>query len=70
MEVAEGGKLNSNKHKGTSYLAFVEIFFSTMTPTLQVKSFKEVVTHSLGRGAPSFAMINKLNSLVNPLFLE
>ena len=70
MEVDEGWKLKYNKHKETSCLASMEIFFSTMTPTIQVKSFKEFVTHSLERGGPSFAIINKFNSLVNPLFLE
>ena len=60
----------NNKNKGTTYPMSVAIFSSTVNPVLQVKSFKEVVTHSPERGEPSFTMINKFNSFVNPLFVK
>ena len=61
---------SNNKNKGATYPTSVEIFSSTVSQVLQVKSFKEVVTHSPESGEPSFTMINNFNSFVNPLFLK
>ena len=60
----------NNKNKGTAYPTSVAIFSSTVNPVLQVKSFKEVVTHSPERGEPSFTIINEFNSFANPLFVK
>jgi hypothetical protein len=50
MEVDEGSQVKSNKSKGALSPTTLDKLDSTVSPSPQVKSFKDVVTHSLDRG--------------------